>query len=487
MPTAVVAGGSVAGLAGALALSGVGYRVLVVERAPKPPRWPVGEAVSRWKRTHVPQGLHSHTLTSLGVRVLRERAPQVLAAARVAGALTLDLTAALPADATDGAPEPGDDELVGLGCRRSTLELILHQVVSDLPGVTIWHGATVDGIETDPSMRRVHAVRVSGGSRIPADIVVDATGRRALSRSWLRDAGVPVAPDRTSPAGLSGYSRFYRLEGDTLPGPLTRGNSVGDIYSHYASVLHPADDGTFSVTLARLPGDRALTGLRTAAGFTAAARATPGLAAWLADGVSEPISPVRSITSPPNTLSGTAAAGPRPLAGVFPLGDAACITNPLFGRGMSLALEHAFRLADLLVEHPDVDVAQREAVARMTAELFTPWYEQAAASDQLRIARWRAAVEGVPAPAPPARTPDGPPGFDEVAAAARVDGTVWRGLTRVLMTLRTPAEVFGDGAFVDRVRRAAAEARARGGETRKDELSRDALVREVAAAEGALV
>ncbi|HEU5110319.1 MAG TPA: hypothetical protein VFT95_17395, partial [Micromonosporaceae bacterium] len=33
------------------------------------------------------------------------------------------------------------------------------------------------------------------------------------------------------------------------------------------------------------------------------------------------------------------------------------------------------------------------------------------------------------------------------------DGSVWRGLTRLLMSLRTPAEVFDD-EFVARVRRA---------------------------------
>lgn len=481
MPTAVIAGGSVAGLTSAMALSGIGYRVLVLERAPKPPQWSIAEATSWWKRPTVPQGLHSHTLTSLGVRVLRERAPQVLAAAQVAGAPTLDLTDALTASATDSAPEPGDSELVALGCRRSSLEMILHRVVSDLPGVTIRHDTTVDGIELDRPARRVRAVVTGGGERIPAGIVVDATGRRALSHTWLRNAGIPLAADRTSPAGLTGYSRFYRLKSRTMPGPINRGNAVGDIFSHYAGVLHPGDNDIFSIALATLPGDRALHGLRTRAGFTAAALATPGLAPWLEDSVSAPVSPVSAITSPPNAFWGTASTQQSPVAGLFPVGDAACITNPMFGRGMSLALEHAFRLADLLAGQPDVDIAQRKAVARMTQQLFLPWYEQSAASDRLRIARWRAAVGGTPAPAP-VRTQDGPPGFDEVAAAARSDGTVWRGLTRILMTLSTPAEVFGDDKFLARVRQAGPLASAR-----PEEPGRDELVRRVMAAEGILV
>jgi hypothetical protein len=186
---------------------------------------------------------------------------------------------------------------------------------------------------------------------------------------------------------------------------------------------------------------------------------------------------VRVISSPPNTLSG--AAGPQqcPVPGLFQVGDAACITNPLFGRGMSLALDHAFRLADLLAEQPDIDIAQRRAVARMTHDLFLPWYEQSAGSDRLRIARWRAAVDGG---APAAPEPRGElPTAEEIVRAARSDGTVWRGLTRMLMTLSTPAELFADDKFLARVRQAAPA-----GPAPSPQLSREELVRRVSAAEG---
>lgn len=476
MPTAVIAGGSVAGLASALALSGIGYRVLVLERAPEPPQWSPADATSWWKRPTVPQGLQSHTLTSLGVRVLRERAPQVLAGARAAGATVLDLTQALPAEATDSAREPGDSELVALGCRRSGLEILLHRTVSNVADVTIRHDTTVVGLELQPGHRRVKAVVTGTGERIPADIVVDATGRRALSRRWLHGAGVPLAADRTSPSGLVGHTRFYRLKSRTLPGPLDRGHGVGDVFGHYAGVLHPGDNGTFSIALGSLPGDKALQGLRTRPGFTAAARATPGLAPWLEDGVSSPISPVRVISSPPNALRGAAGPQQRPVPGLFQVGDAACITNPLFGRGISLALDHAFRLADLLAEQPDIDIAQRRAVARMTHELFLPWYEQSVGSDQLRIARWQAAVDGAPAvPVPHGDLPT----TEEIVNAARSDGTVWRGLMRMLMTLSTPEELFDDDKFLARVRQTASA-----GPAPSPALSREELVRRVTAAEG---
>lgn len=468
--TAVVAGTGIAGLAGALALHGIGHRVLVLERGAEPPAGEVAAAAGRWARPTVPQGIHSHTLTSLGVKVLRERAPHVLDAALAAGAQLLDLTEALPKGAADGGREPGDEELVALGCRRTALELVLYRAVAALPGVEIRHGRAVGALELDPGDGRVRAVRTDGGERIAADVVIDATGRQAAARSWLRAAGVPVAEDRVGPSGLSGFTRFYRLTGEGRPGPLNRGNAAGDIFDHYAGVLHPGDNGTFSIALATLPGDRALHGLLTPAGFTAAARATPGLGAWLADGVSEPISPVHAITSPPNTLRGTATSAQRPVPGLFPLGDAACVTNPLFGRGMSLALAHAFRLADLLAAHPAVDTVQSRAAAREAEALFLPWYEQSAAADRERIARWRARVDGRRAAAASAALAD----------AARTDATVWRALTRMLMGLTTPAQLLGDEKVLARVRDAAPAP------VRPQAPVREELVRLVRDAEGAL-
>lgn len=443
-PTAVVVGGSIAGLATALALGDAGWRVEVLERAAPPE----GDA----HRPTVPQARHSHTLTCVGVRVLRERAPDVLGACLAAGATFLDLTVALPAGPDGRTSEVDDDELVVLACRRSTLERVLDRVASARRQVSIGHGVAVRGLLLDRSRTRAIGVATEGGGRIPADVVVDATGHRAAARSWLTAAGVPVPADLTGPSGLRGFTRFYRLAGHEWPGPLNRGNAAGDIWDHYAGVLHPGDGGTFSIAFGVLPDDPAMDALRQPAAFTAVARATPGLGAWLADGVAAPISPVHAITSPPNLLRGLATAPEPPVAGLFPVGDAACVTNPLFGRGMSLALLQAYQLADLLSAGPAA-ADQGGAAARMAQRLFQPWYEHSVRADEERIARWSAAVHGRPAPILPATER---PTMRDAARAAATDGTVWRGLVRVLMGLRTPAEVLGDEKLVARIRQAPA-------------------------------
>ena len=60
--------------------------------------------------------------------------------------------------------------------------------------------------------------------------------------------------------------------------------------------------------------------------------------------------------------------------GYLAVGDAAMCTNPLYGRGCSLALVHAFGLADTLRTHgADPDALAREFAAFTERELV-PWF-----------------------------------------------------------------------------------------------------------------
>ncbi|MFE7168824.1 FAD-dependent monooxygenase [Streptomyces sp. NPDC057616] len=487
---AVVVGGSVAGLATALALAGKGCRVRVLEGAPPPPEGPAAKVAELWRRPGVPQSVQSHVLTSLGVRVLRTSAPRVLEAALREGARLLDLTEAAPRTAGGFVREAADEELVALAVRRPVFELVLRDVVRSLPNVEISHGQKVSGLLMDASRSRARGVVTESGERVPARFVVDATGRTGASRSWLGALGVHVAPDLVAPTHLRAFTRFYRLRSpgpqNALPGPLNRGNAAGGIWDHYAAVAHPADNGVFALTLGVPTGDPATAALRTARAFTAAARLSPWLEPWVAPDVAEPMGPVRTITMPRNVLravvlpAGPAAPHQALVAGLFSVGDSACVTDPLFGRGMSLALAHAFRLADLLDSPTAAGEPPGEGAARLADELYRPWFEQAVQDDAARIELWRARADGT-VPVLPEQAVPGRPSLASVARAAEADATVWRGFTRVLMGLTTPARCYDNEAFRDRVR-AAPEAAAAGGPrppTRED------LVRAIAAAEGA--
>jgi len=72
-----------------------------------------------------------------------------------------------------------------------------------------------------------------------------------------------------------------------------------------------------------------------------------------------------------------------PLAlGVHAIGDAAIHTNPLYGRGCSLAFVHAYLLADAFREHGDDAQALAFELERGTRREIEPWYRSAVTQDR---------------------------------------------------------------------------------------------------------
>ena len=398
-------------------------------------------------------------LTSAGVKVLSQRAPEILSDAVEAGAEYIDIAAALP-PLLEPRNQPGDEELVALACRRTVLELLLRRRIEAMDGVRVVDSCRVVGIVVDPERDRVIAVDTDRGTQEPADIVIDATGRRAEARRWLTAASYLLRDqDEFADSGLRGVDRFYRLLRPGYPTALHRGNAAGAIDETFAAVVHPADNDTFSVTLATLPDDELMHELADDDGFARVVASIPLIAPWVDPLSSVPITAAREYKCPPNMLRAAAVTRHMPVAGLYPVGDAACLTNPLYGRGLSLALQHAFALADVLVSHPAVDRLQVDRAAACARKLLVPWFRQAVADDAARIRVWRRRLDGPGTPTGKDLPPDRP-SLAEIGAAAAGDPFVWRSLTRVLMGLQTPTDAFGDAQFEARMRAVTAPPRA---------------------------
>ena len=86
-------------------------------------------------------------------------------------------------------------------------------------------------------------------------------------------------------------------------------------------------------------------------------------APWRATGVAEPITDVHVMAGLRNRYRPLVVDGAPVALGFLTVGDASVCTNPLYGRGCSLALVHAFGLADALREHGD----DHESLARVFA------------------------------------------------------------------------------------------------------------------------
>jgi 2-polyprenyl-6-methoxyphenol hydroxylase-like FAD-dependent oxidoreductase len=382
----VVLGAGVGGLATALALGRAGHTVTVLERdaTPLPPD---PHAAFSWDRRGAPQVRHSHAFLARLRNELRDRYPDVLTDLLDAGATEIDFAAMLPPAIADRAPRAGDEDLVALACRRTTFEWVLRRAALASERVELLDGVAVDGLIGDPAtsgspalVRGVHASRDGEAFELPADLVVAANGRRSPLPAWLAPLGVELH-EVEEDTGIVYLSRFYELAPGATP-PEQDGPIGGDLgYLKYA--VFQGDNRTFSVTFAVLTDDRDLRSqLLDADTFDRAARRLPATAAWAEPGLASPLTDVEVMAKLLNRERRFLVDDQLVVSGFTAVGDAHTCTNPLYGRGCSLAVVQADLLADALAAHPGDTDAALLAYEADSASQIHPWYLASVLSDR---------------------------------------------------------------------------------------------------------
>ncbi|MGQ0520378.1 MAG: NAD(P)/FAD-dependent oxidoreductase [Actinomycetota bacterium] len=444
MAEVLVVGAGVGGLGSALALARTGHRVTVVERDPVEMVASPDEAFEHWRRRGAPQTRHSHAFLARCRNLLRDRAPEVLAALLDAGASEIDFTRHPPPDLHPLAPEPGDEDLVGLACRRTTFEWVLRRLAEATPGVAVVPGAVECLLAEDRPSGVPHVVGVglAGGEARRADLVVDAGGRRSPLPGWLAALGCQPVPEAQEDTGIIYSSRFYRVGPDD-DDPAAQPLLVGDLgYLKFA--VFPGDNRTLSITFGVHADDAEMRRLLQPGPFTALAAAIPASRRWVESARCQPISGVEVMGDLVNRRRRFVVGG-RPLAtGVFAVGDSAVCTNPLYGRGCSLALVHAELLADTLAAHGAGDGDAEVAFAEATRAEVEPWYGAALAQDR----HDRLADDEEEA--------GGPVGVGSLMRhgllpAARTDPVVYRAFMRAFNLLDLPDAMMRDAHVVMRI------------------------------------
>lgn len=374
MARIVVVGSGIGGLATALFLAPRGHDVTVLDRDPADLPPDPRHAWEQWPRRGVPQFRHIHMFNARGCSVLRDEAPAVLSALLAAGAGQIHLG--------DG----GEEEVVRLTCRLTTYELVLRRAVLDDVRVRFVGDARVVGLEARGG--RITAVRTADGTGWPADVVVDASGRRSQVAAWLAAADLPPPEKVEDAEGSVAYTRWYRLRSEP-EAALVRAD-----LGYAVGVAAPADDGMFCVTFGCLTDDPVMRGLRAPSVFDAAVAAIPALAAWTAPDRASVETGVLTMADRNNRVVRLTPTGSPAATGIVLLGDAAVCTNPGYGRGVGLALVHARALAAVLGDVGDDPAAVTGAFDQVTRAELEPWYRAAVAGDRVRRTIGRRLIAG---------------------------------------------------------------------------------------------
>jgi 2-polyprenyl-6-methoxyphenol hydroxylase-like FAD-dependent oxidoreductase len=439
-----IAGGSAAGLFAALLLARAGHDVVVLDRDRLEPAPDAESAAAAAFRPSAPQIVQPHLLMARCRELLIERLPDVYAGLLAAGVTEAPLRTQMPDTLADTAPRPGDEQLMPVMTRRSTVDWVLRRTAAAEPRVEVRHGVKVTGLLAVPGRPgaarppHVTGVRTDRGD-LPADLVVDATGRRSAAGDWLAQIGAEPAPTWFAECGIAYYSRHYRVRpAATLPGLAVTRTVIA--LDEFLAGKWGADNGAVQLVVAPLAADRRFRAVRDPRVFTAVLRTVPVYAAWL--DVMDPITDIFPMAGLHNTLRRLVADGRPVVTGLHAIGDSVCTTNPTLGRGLALALTGAADLADTLAGSGADPVAQALAMDHLVGRHVEPFYRDQAEVDAARLAVMRHTLFGAPAPRPAAVADR--VSYPQLRAAGSYDPVAFRAFWTVNGMVRPPEEVYTD-------------------------------------------
>jgi 2-polyprenyl-6-methoxyphenol hydroxylase-like FAD-dependent oxidoreductase len=368
---AVVIGAGMAGLAAARALADHFEHVQVLERdalpaAPEP-------------RPGTPQSWHLHGLLAGGMQALERLFPGFTEDLRLAGAVPVRINADLREEYPEfGALPQRDFGSLAYTASRALLELTARRCLTPHANVALRDRCRVAQIVAAPDGRRIAGVRCTevGASvceTVPADLVMDASGRGSLTLGLLQSTGRRLPRESLVGIDLAYASAIVAIP-ENAPfgwkGLLTHPKAPEDVRR---CVMFPIEGNRWMTTLV---GRRDIVPPGDWHGFLEYARGLSTPTLYDAIKHARPPGRVTRYAFPDSAWRHFDQLAELP-DGLLPIGDAICRFNPVYGQGMTVAAQEAWTLQCLLAERAKERDPLAGLGARFLAEvrplIETPW------------------------------------------------------------------------------------------------------------------
>jgi 2-polyprenyl-6-methoxyphenol hydroxylase-like FAD-dependent oxidoreductase len=356
---AIVIGGGISGLAAARALADHFDEVVVLESDQLPDR--------AAPRPGAPQGKQVHGLLGGAIKALDELFPDFSQDLIQAGAVRVN---------------PGSEilqEMPGMDrfplCKwdwciytltRPLIEQTLRQRLERHINVSLRGGCRALGIVGILDELLVTGVRCDTGNGIeilPADLVVDASRHGGLTMSFLETAGLPAPEETTIGVDIRYGTALYKLADDAIgqfKAIVTFAQAPDGVHSTY---LLPVENNCYQLLLVGR-GDDAPPADDDE--FLAYARKLPTRSVYNAMRGARRLSEVARYGFPESRWRHFAQLGRFP-QNLLPIGDAICRLNPIYGQGITVAVQEANVLRRLLSK----SAAKAQPFALLAQEFLT--------------------------------------------------------------------------------------------------------------------
>jgi 2-polyprenyl-6-methoxyphenol hydroxylase-like FAD-dependent oxidoreductase len=367
---AIVVGAGMAGLTAARALADHFEQVLVLERDTLP--------LEAAQRAGTPQARHVHALLASGQHAFGQLFPGIEGDFDRAGAVPLRAGLDIRLERPGFDPFPQRDlGWSSYALSRPLLEYIVRRRLGQHANVTLRQGCRVAGFLARPDGAAIDGIRCEASDgrseTLPADLVVDASGRGALTLDALRSIG--AKPPQETAIGIDiAYATAVFAIPEDAPADWKGVMMFGQAPENgRGALMLPMEGQRWMLSLGEahgqgLPGD--------AEGFLACVKTLRTPTIHNAIKHARRLGEVARFGFPASVRRHFEGLDGFP-GGLLAIGDAFCRFNPVYGQGMSVAAQEASVLRGLLAAR----AAEREPLAGLAQEFFaetqalleTPW------------------------------------------------------------------------------------------------------------------